>query len=48
MLEPGYGGISSPIMYDAWFLGRPFIEAAYMGLKLGYYAIQGDPLVKFR
>lgn len=48
MTEPGYGGIEKIRMFDAWFNGRTFIEAAYMGLNHLHYAIMGDPLTKWR
>lgn len=48
MTEPMYGGVEHMKFFDAWFNGRTFIEAAYMGLNHVHYAIMGDPLVKFR
>jgi len=48
LTEPGIGGIETVKIFDSWFLGRPFIEAAYMGIDHVHYGIFGDPLVKFK
>lgn len=56
MIEPLYDGIEKVQIFDAWFNGRPFIEAAYMGLNSVFgnpsnhptYAVMGDPLTKWR
>lgn len=47
-LEPYYGGIEYNHYFDAWFMGRPFIECAYIGLNNIHYAIFGDPFTKWR
>jgi hypothetical protein len=47
-VEPSTQGIEKIIMYDAWFKGLPFIEAAYIGLYDENYFVWGDPLTKWR
>lgn len=48
MEEPSPQGIQMMLMFDAWFYGRPFIEAAYIGMQNKPNLVMGDPLLKWR
>jgi hypothetical protein len=45
MDEPSASNIASSQIFNAWFEGLPWIEAAYVGLRFNPSLIWGDPLL---